>query len=412
LNYTREGLRPGPTSSSVRVQYAAAVLLFVESGARGPRLVGMASGASGREGMTAVNDFLTAPGRGFGTRVTTAKAAIAATLAYSIAAWLGPQSLAVFAPLVALFTVQSSAYATLAQGVQRVIGTVLGVLLATIWLELAGTTWWSIAIIVVIGVSAGRLLPLSFAAQAQIPIAMLLVLLFGAAIPDYPYWRVIDAAIGGLIGILIGLVIPERPQVAPAQAALVTWSDALVGLIAAMGREVALQAPNLPPGARHAFVLRSRALYDIAASGRATVAHARESVAFNPLGRRAREAVASLTLTERWLVRLTLEVRVLSVTIDDMYDRAHRSPRLPRETLSRLLIGLGALLEQRGRGLDVSAGSLALARELSEAVDVVATLPSSDAIPLASVSLLGRIDQLRQEVADPELGPAMDAPAP
>ena len=369
----------------------------------------MNAGVSGRESVTAVNDFLTTPGRGFGTRVTIAKAAIAATLAYVVAASVGPQSLAVFAPLVALFTVQTSAYATLAQGSQRVVGTVLGVLLATMWLQVAGTTWWSIAIIVVIGVSAGRLLPLSFSAQAQIPIAMLLVLLFGAAIPDYPYWRVIDAAIGGLVGIAVGLLIPERPQIAPARAALVTWSDALVTLLTAMGREVALQAPALPPGARHAFVLRSRALYEIAAAGRSTAAHARESVAFNPRGRKAREDVELMTLSERWLVRLTLEIRVLSVTIDDMYDRAHRSPRLPRETLSRLLIALGALLEQRGRGLDVATASEALARELSHAVDLVVSLPSSDAIPLASVSMLGRLDQLRQEIANPELGPAMDA---
>jgi hypothetical protein len=368
--------------------------------------------APSRESLIAVNDFLTATGRGFGTRVTVAKAAIAATIAYVVAAWIGPVNLAVFAPLVALFTVQTSAYATLAQGVQRVVGTVLGVLLATVWLQVAGTTWWSVAVIVVVGVTAGRLLPLSFAAQAQIPIAMLLVVLLGAAIPGYPYWRVVDAAIGGVIGIAVGLLIPERPQIAPARAALDAWCSALVALLSAMGSEVGLQAPPLPSGTRHAFVLRARALYGIAAQGRGAVAHARESVAFNPRGRRAREDVEALALTERWLVRLTLEIRVLSVTVDDMYDRVSRSPRLDRATLSQLLADLGALLDARRGGGDVADASLALKRELSRAVDVVAALPSSDAIPLASVSLLGRLDQLRQEIADPELGPALDAPEP
>jgi uncharacterized membrane protein YccC len=362
--------------------------------------------SSGRENLAAVNALLTSTGRGFGTRITVAKVAIACTVSYVIAEAIGPAQLAVFAPLVALFTVQTSAYATLAQGIQRVLGTVAGVLLATVWLELFGVTWWSVGAAVVIAVLAAQRLPLSFAAQAQIPIAVLLVLLLGAAIPDYPYWRVIDAALGGAIGIVVGLVIPERPQLAPARSACRAWSDALADLLAAMADEVRIQAP-LPADAAHAFVLKSRALYGVAATGRSAVAHAEESVAFNPRARSARAEVEELRSIERWLVRLTLEARVLAVTVDQMYDRPERRPRLARADLSRLLADLAALLRERAAGNDVAAASEDLARDLSRTVDVVSATPSNDRIPLASVSLLGRLDQLRQEVADPALGPAL-----
>jgi uncharacterized membrane protein YgaE (UPF0421/DUF939 family) len=362
---------------------------------------------TGRDNLAAVNALLTTPGRGFGTRITVIKAAIACTLSYVIAETIGPEQLAVFAPLVALFTVQASAYATLAQGVQRVLGTVVGVLLATLWLEVAGVTWWSVGVAVVLAVSAAQLLPLSFAAQAQIPIAVLLVLLLGAAIPDYPYWRVVDAAIGGAIGIAVGLLIPERPTTQEAVHACGRWVDGLAELLTSMADEVSLQASPLPEGTVHAFVLKSRALYPIAAAGRAAVESAQESVAFNPRARRERETVEELRRVERWLVRLTLEARVLGVTVDQMYDRVERHPRLTRDDLARLLSALAALLRARQSGRDVSADSEALALDLSRTVDVVSATPSSDRIPLASISLLGRLDQLRQEITDPALGPAL-----
>jgi uncharacterized membrane protein YccC len=362
--------------------------------------------ASSRENLAAVNALLTTTGRGFGTKLTVFKVALACTISYVIAETVGPQQLAVFAPIIALFTVQTSAYATLAQGLQRVIGTIIGVLLATIWLEVAGVTWWSVGVVVAISVLGAQLLPLSFAGQSQVPVAVLLVLLLGAAIPDYPYWRVVDAAIGGAVGIAIGLLIPERPQAKAAHAACQTWAAGIADLLAAMGDEVRLTAP-LPGDSAHAFVLKSRALYPIAASGRAAVAHAAEAVAFNPRAQRHRDEVDELQRIDRWLTRLTLEARVLSVTIDAMYDRPPRTPRLKRTDLSRLLAELASLLRARAAGEDVSERSESLALDLSQTVEVVSATPSTDRIPLASISLLGRLDQLRQEVADPALGPAL-----
>lgn len=363
--------------------------------------------ARGRENLAAVNALLTSPGRGFGTRVTVVKAAIACTIAYIVAELAGPQELAVFAPLVALFTVQVSAFATLAQGLQRVLGIVLGVLLATVWLQVAGVTWWSVGIAVVMAVSLAQLVPLSFAAQAQIPIAVLLTLLLGAAIPDYPYWRVVDAAIGGAVGIAVGLLIPEPAQVAAARAACTRWADDLAALLDAIADEVVLQASVLPVGTSHAFVLRSRALYATAAAGRAAAEQAAESVAFNPRAARARDEVDEIRSVERWLIRLTLEIRVLAVTVDGMYDRADRRPRLREPDLRRLLGGLADLLRRRTMGEDVAAEADALALDLSRTVDRVSATPSADRIPLASISLLGRLDQIRQEIADPALGPAL-----
>jgi hypothetical protein len=117
--------------------------------------------------------------------------------------------------------------------------------------------------------------------------------------------------------------------------------------------------------------------------------------------------VDELRRVERWLVRLTLEARVLGVTVDQMYDREGRHPRLKRDDLARLLTGLAELLRARQSGRDVTAAAESLALDLSRTVDVVSATPSSDRIPLASISLLGRLDQLRQEITDPALGPAL-----
>jgi len=103
----------------------------------------------------------------WGTRLTVFKIALACSLSYAIAQVVVGHSYAVFAPILALLTVQSSLYGTLVQGLQKVTGNILGVVLATLWVNLAGrTSWWNIFIGVLVAVLAAQRLPISLTASS------------------------------------------------------------------------------------------------------------------------------------------------------------------------------------------------------------------------------------------------------
>ncbi len=108
-------------------------------------------------------------------------------------------------------------------------------------------------------------------------------------------------------------------------------------------------------------------------------------------------------------MRVTLEVRVLSLTVDQLYDRPHHHPRLDRTVLAELLRGCAELYRHRRAGADVAEQSLALRARIALAVGEVTGARTDAYAVLDSVSLLGRVDQLRADIAGRH--PA-DAPDP
>src|SRR5207247_4187387 len=92
---------------------------------------------------------------------------------------------------------------------------------------------------------------------------------------------------------------------------------------------------------------------------------AQDGVAFNPWGRRHHEQLARLRRQESELVRLTLEVRTLSLTIDQLYDRSHHRPWLDRLVLAKLVRGCARVLADHRAGLDVTARSADLRERIA-----------------------------------------------
>jgi len=373
------------------------------------------------KGSTAVpvplSKLLTTKSGSFGTGVTVVKAAVAASLAFAIADRLGPQRFAALGAVVAIFTVQSSIVSTLGQGLQRVLGNVLGVALASLWVQRVGTSWWSLLIALLVALFGARRLPLGFAGQSQIPISVLLTVALGPALPGYGYWRVVDTLIGGAVGIVVGVGFPERPQFGQARKALSAWGDALADQLDAIADELESARP-MGDHRRHEFIESSRELAATGHAGGVATDVAAEGIPLNPRGRKDRDELDLLQRRERELVRITLQVRVLSLTVDQLYDRPAIEPRLPRATLAHLVRQAAELFRDRRAGRQVLAASLVLRAEIAGAVQRVAAEASDAYAVLDSVSLLGRVEQLRQEItvdtslAGNELGAGDDVPSP
>ena len=346
-----------------------------------------------------IGRLMRTPSVGLGTRWTVLKAAVAGSASYALAASVGPARYAALAPVVAVFTVQGSVLGTLAQGLQRVLGTVLGVAAAVLFVQWVGTSWWSIGVALMVSLLVARRLPIGFAGQAQIPISILLTLALGPSQTGYGQWRVVDSMIGGVVGIAVGVLVPERPPLGAAVRAQAAWGDALAAQLEGVGHELDQPYVELVGRQRHAFIATSSALVEVATAGRRATALAQDGVAFNPWGRGQHDQLARLRRQESELVRLTLEVRTLSLTVDQLYDRPHHRPWLDRHVLAELLRGCRKLLVDHRAGLDVSARSATLRGHIADAVAQVAANSDEPYAVLDSVSLLGRVDQLRNDAA-------------
>jgi hypothetical protein len=124
----------------------------------------------GRRGhVLSIDDLLTTRLRARSTWLTVVKASAAATIAWVIADHLTTTTIPVLAPVLALGTVLSSLYSTLAQGLQSVVGNLIGVALALLMVDL-----WGISNVIVFAaafasLALARFLPLNSGARDQAP---------------------------------------------------------------------------------------------------------------------------------------------------------------------------------------------------------------------------------------------------
>ena len=350
-----------------------------------------------------VGRLLNAPGRRL-TWLTILKASVAVALAWQVASALPGDDAPVFAPIVALTTVQSSLYGTFAQGFQTVAGNIIGVALATVFVNVAGRTSVALFVATFLGLAIAKRLPIGSGAGGQVTFAMIVVIALGPT-SGYASARLIDCAIGGAIGILVALVVPERAHLAPGRAATAAWADGLRSSL----REIAetLSTPDttaVPAGVQHDYVDRTldrlrTADQDLTSA----VAGAAESIRFNPRGHRQADQVQELADALTWLRRVSLQVQALVLGIDALYDRPSHQPRLDRHILSDLLLAVAGLVPGGTAAEDESVVDLrqtlagTLAKATADQVSVASVLDS--------VSLLGRVDHLVVELTDSAVVP-------
>jgi uncharacterized membrane protein YgaE (UPF0421/DUF939 family) len=230
-----------------------------------------------------------------------AKTAIAAGFAWFIAADVLGNTIPVFAPLAALLTVQVTVWDSVARGLQRVLGVVVGVLVAYGFARLAGINAWSIGLVIFVSLLAGRALRLGQQGSIQVPVSALLVLVLGATTGGYAIDRVVDTVVGAATGILVNLVIVPPTQLNSARREV----NAFAAAIATLLRGVA-QSFLLPGADRAAHLQQARRLSDATAAASLAVERSEAATRLNPTSRRDRPtvqrlqaAVKTLTLVER-----------------------------------------------------------------------------------------------------------------
>jgi uncharacterized membrane protein YgaE (UPF0421/DUF939 family) len=246
-----------------------------------------------------------------------AKSAIATIVAWLVAGALFPEHLPVFAAIAALLVVQPSLNQSVSKAIERTVGVVAGVIVASVLALAFGQTTWVILTAIAAALLIAWLLKMTTGTSNQVAISALLVLGLGAATPGYAVDRVLETIIGAVIGFVVNLALVPPVALVPANRAV----DALGAEVAASLDRLAdaLAAPQAP-GQREELMIAARLLRPMVSTADAALTTAAESLTLNPRGRRRRDELERLEATLRRFAPIVTQVIGMTRAFYDRYD--------------------------------------------------------------------------------------------
>lgn len=286
------------------------------------------------------------------------KTSVAAVLAWLAGTVLLGQELPIFAAIAALLVVQPSVNQSIAKGIERSLGVLLGVVLAYAAGTVFGSSSWIVLVIIVVALLLAWALRLTPGSANQIPISAMLVLAIGGGQnPDYALERIVETVIGVVIALAVNFAIVPPVLLAPATTAVRRLASRVAAALDALA-----DALGTPTSTRQlaAMLDHARTLRPLQVAATEAVTRAEESLMLNPRGGIHRDQLA---FDRELLARLAVLVtRVLGMTraLHDHYDDT-----LPQEPIAqsialeltraahdlRLLAGTPREKSGAGRGL-------------------------------------------------------------
>ena len=151
--------------------------------------------------------------------------AIAAAVAWFLASGVFHHQAPVFAPIVAVVCLGTTYAQRLRRVAEITVGVAVGLIVADLFLMLAGTGAWQIGVIVLVAMSAALFLDAGGLLVTQAAVQSIFVVAF-VATPGAALTRWFDAVIGGAVALLAAAVVPAAPLRRPrSQAAVVVRTD-------------------------------------------------------------------------------------------------------------------------------------------------------------------------------------------
>ncbi len=245
------------------------------------------------------------------------KTAVATVLAWIVAVLLLPSELPIFAAIAALLVVQPSVNQSFGKAVERSVGVIAGVVIATLIGLFASNQAWVILLAIVVSIFFGWVFKLTPGSANQIPISAMLVLALGAATPGYAVDRILETLIGAALGVIINVLIVPPVALAPAERDVGLLASELEASIERLA--VALttkQSRQQLDG----LMIQARLLRPMRDAAEASVRQGEESLTMNPRQSAHRTRLANM---HQLLNRLSpMVTRVLGMTraLHDHYD--------------------------------------------------------------------------------------------
>ncbi|MGH3331807.1 MAG: FUSC family protein [Nocardioidaceae bacterium] len=242
------------------------------------------------------------------------KTAVAAAVAWVLAAEVFALPQPFLAPWAALLVVHSTVYRTFSQGALQVVATVLGVVLAWAVGNTLGLDPVALAVMLALGLVIGRLSRLR-EQSTTVAATALIVLTTGFSDQDQVLLgRLLDTAIGIAVGLAVNLVVWPPLRDLSAARAVDAIDDQVGDLLAEMARELGQDGGT---EAAQAWVERTQRIDLAIDEAWALLRQARESGRLNP--RRASRTVRTFDCLAELLERIeqaVAEARSMARTLD------------------------------------------------------------------------------------------------
>jgi uncharacterized membrane protein YgaE (UPF0421/DUF939 family) len=245
------------------------------------------------------------------------KSAIATIAAWLVAGALFPEHLPVFAAIAALLVVQPSLNQSVSKAIERTVGVVAGVVVASLLALAFGQTTWVILLAIAAALVIAWLLKMTTGTSNQVAISALLVLGLGAATPNYAVDRIIETIIGAAIGFIVNLALVPPVALQPVHAAVEKLGDELGETLDRLAG--ALETPQTRPQLE-SLMIEARLLRPMVTTADAALTTGAESLTLNPRGRRRRDELERLEATLRRFGPIVTQVIGMTRAVYDRYD--------------------------------------------------------------------------------------------
>lgn len=246
------------------------------------------------------------------------KTALATTLAWVVADFLVPDGPPpVFAAIAAMLVVQPSLNQSLTKGVERSVGVIAGVVLASALAVMFGDSSWVVLVAVVAALASAWGLRMTTGSANQVAISALLVLAMGASTPGYATYRILETFIGAFIGIVVHLALVPPVALAPARRALGGLGEEIA---AALERLAEALSSTQTWDELQELMAEARRLHRLRDFVDEALDHAEDSLALNPRSRHHREDLAAMRDSVQDLRLIVTQVLGMTRAFVDQYD--------------------------------------------------------------------------------------------
>lgn len=243
------------------------------------------------------------------------KSALAAGVSWEITALLLGEEAAALAMISAVIVVQVTSWQTARKGIERLLGVLIGVILAFMVAHFLGLNIWTITLIILCAHIIGMLFQRRGPYLAtQIPISAALALVLGATVNEYSLLRLLGAFIGGVVGTAISLVLSPPIYIFRARDAV---ADLMIQLAKAIARLAdALDGRLSESEARDAYTSIRRLEQRVRATEQAYTLGV-DSARLNPWALRVRQMLMDYPDVLLTLDRLVRQMRRIAFTITE-----------------------------------------------------------------------------------------------
>jgi uncharacterized membrane protein YgaE (UPF0421/DUF939 family) len=259
---------------------------------------------------------------GVGERVL--KTALAVGLAWELGALLPVEGGPYLAPLAALLTMQVTVADSLSAAAQRLLGIVVGVVVAIGVTAVVGISGPTVGLLIGLALAVGSVLRMPAPAVQQVAVSALLLIAVGTVSSvGYAVARILETLVGAAVGVAVNAVLAPPSHLVAARTAVIAHA---AGVAAALDGLAALLSAGVDATAANAALDAARASDVQLRAAQAAVEQTETAHRFNLWNRHERPDVARLARSLRAQERVAMQARGVVRTINDAVAREPSRP--------------------------------------------------------------------------------------